>query len=37
MDKQKKEQGKPSQEQQEQVKPSLDQLKNELKRENSKT
>ena len=36
MDKQKKEQGKPSQEQQEQVKPSLDQLKNELKRENSK-
>ena len=36
MSKQKKEQANPSQDQQEQVKPSLDQLKNELKRENSK-
>mgnify|MGYP007133718624 CR=1 FL=1 len=32
MGKQKKEQANPLQEQQEQVKPSLDQLKNELKR-----
>lgn len=36
MGKQKKEQANPSQDQQEQVKPSLDQLKSELKRENSK-
>ena len=36
MGKQKKEQANPLQEQQEQVKPSLDQLKSELKRENSK-
>ena len=36
MSKQKKEQANPSQDQQEKVKPSLDQLKSELKRENSK-